>query len=456
VRNLGHAPWAAGAAIIASTLFLAAASAGPQRGERRSESRTIEARTQSLGAHAPTRSARTGATWCGTPSQSDQAPNVVAGYAAHWIYAIPADGQDRFATFASRMQTDAEGISAWWRGQDATRVPRNDLAQLACGAQLDVSMVRLPQSGAQLSSVDVRFEGIVTALRDLRFDSQYAKYLVYYDGPVEATICGQGGSFGSGLGFAIVYVQGCPVVPLDTTAIHELVHTYGAVAAGAPHECASPDEGHVCEAGLDLMYPFGDETPLTGLSLDVGRDDYYGHSGSWLDVQDSPWLVRLDQQLPFALAITGPGSVTADVPGLQCVQSCTTTWNAGSELTLTAAPSAGAKLVRWTGGCGGSFDCNVTVGQGTTVSALFAPITYRLVVRVGGRGVVRSSNGRIACPGRCAAETPSWVTTRLTAKAAKGWRFKSWSGACKGRRSTCALPMTAATNARAVFVRTRR
>ena len=28
--------------------------------------------------------------------------------------------------------------------------------------------------------------------------------------------------------------------------------------------------------------------------LDGGRDDYYGHSGTWTDVQDSLFLERLD------------------------------------------------------------------------------------------------------------------------------------------------------------------
>jgi hypothetical protein len=341
-------------------------------------------------------------------------------------------------------------------GEDSTRTPRNDLAQFPCGLQLDVSTVRLSQSGSQVSSLELRFGSIVDAIVALGFDSRFTKYVIYYDGPVEPEFCGQGGSVQSGLGFAVVYVQACEGVPPATTAVHELVHTLGAVPEGAPHMCEEPNAFHVCDAERDLMYPFGDETPLSGLSLDSGRDDYYGHSGSWPDVQDSPWLVRLDQQLPFALTITGPGSVTADVPGMQCAQSCTTTWNSGTALALTAAPGPGAKLVRWSGACSGSFDCHVTVGQGVTASALFAPITYRLAVRVRGRGVVRTSNGRISCPARCSSQLSSYVAARLTATPAKGWRFKAWEGSCRGRRPSCTVPMTSATSARAVFVRARR
>jgi hypothetical protein len=85
-------------------------------------------------------SASASATWCGGPSRVDLAPNTVAGFPVHWIYATPSDGGDRFgAFFASAMQTDAEEIDAWWRREDPVRTPRNDLAQLPCGQQLDLT-----------------------------------------------------------------------------------------------------------------------------------------------------------------------------------------------------------------------------------------------------------------------------------------------------------------------------
>ena len=90
--------------------------------------------------------ARAAATWCGTPSSEDRTPNALAGFPAHWVYAIPSDGQDQLSSRANTMQTDAETIDAWWRTQDSTRLPRNDLTQLSCGLQLDISSVRLPQS----------------------------------------------------------------------------------------------------------------------------------------------------------------------------------------------------------------------------------------------------------------------------------------------------------------------
>ena len=441
---------------IALGLGLVSGAGSQQRAESRWDVHDLRlAEGRALAPHVPAvvRSTRASAAWCGTARQTDHAPNAVAGNPVHWIYAIPSDGQDAFPTWASAMQADAESIDAWWRANDAARTLRSDLAPFPCGQQVDISMIRLSNSSGQLASVDTRFDRIADALVALQFSSNFTKYVVYYDGPVEPEICGQGGSAREGLGFAIVYVRACAGVPLNTTVAHEVLHTIGAVAPGAPHMCPEPDDGHVCDDPHDMMYPFGDETPIIGLTLDTGRDDYYGHSGSWPDTQDSPWLVRLDRQAPLTVAITGPGSVTADVPGLLCTQTCTTNWSADTALALAVRPSSGSKLVRWGGACSGSGACRVVVGQAPQVSALFGPSTYRLRVTVGGRGSVRSSRPGIACPPRCSSQVSSYSPLRLTASPAKGWRFKSWAGACRGTRPACTLPMTAAASTRAVFVR---
>jgi hypothetical protein len=398
--------------------------------------------------------ASTSATWCGTPSQTDLAPNTVAGFPVHWIYAVPADGPDRFATFASAMQTDAEAIEAWWRREDPTRTPRSDLTQLQCGQQLDLTTLRSQLSGAQLAGADARFGAIFNALLAANFRSSFTKYIVYYDGPVaEADICGQGASDSSGLGLAVMYVQACVGVSTAAVVAHELLHTFGAVPDGAPHNCPAPNDGHTCDAETDLMYPFIDDAPLSSQFLDPGRDDYYGHTAGLGDSQDSPWLVQLDRQEPVTVTISGPGQVSANVPGLQCAQTCTTTWNADTPLTLSATPSAGSRLVRWGGSCAGAGGCNVTAAQGANVSALFAPIVFRLTVSVGGRGTVRSSRSGITCRPRCSASFPSYVPLRLTATPAKGWKFRAWTGACRGKNRTCSVPMTRVSSARAVFVR---
>ena len=399
---------------------------------------------------------RAAATWCGAATRIDLVPNTVAGHPIHWIYVLPSDGGDRLAEVASRMQTDAEEVDAWWRREDPARAPRNDLTQLSCGVQLDLSSVRMQLSGAQLSGTDGRFGAIFGGLGTASFGSQFTKYMVYYDGPVaDSDICGQAASSPTGVGLAIVYVQACVGVSTAAVAAHELLHTLGAVPDGAPHNCPSPDDGHTCDTESDIMHPFIDDAPLSAKVLDSGRDDYYGHSTGRTDAQDAPWLVQLDRQAPFTVSIAGPGQVSANIPGLQCAQTCTTTWNAGTPLALDATPGTGSKLVRWSGACSGAGACNVAVGQSAPVSAVFGPLVFRLRVAVAGRGTVRSSRSGLTCRPRCSATFPSFVPVRLTATPARGWRFRSWAGACRGRSRSCTVPMTAGANARAVFVRVR-
>jgi Divergent InlB B-repeat domain len=415
-------------------------------------------RSSAAGQPLAASSAVTAATaWCGTEAQTDRVPNAVAGDPIHWIYLIPSDGPDNLSSVASAMQSDAEQIDAWWRGQDATRTVRNDVATFSCGTQLDVTTVRSNRSGAQLTPISGRFVGIVDTLQRAGLTSSLTKYVLYYDGPIDDdNICGQGGSDrsdGTGFGVAVVYYRSCSGVSTAAVAAHEFLHTIGAVPDAAPNDCPGQDSGHTCDDENDIMYPAIGGEPLSAKVLDPGRNDYYGHVGGWLDTQDSAWLVRLDSQTPLGLSVAGTGTVTADVPGLQCSTTCTTTWNAGQPLVLIATPGPQSKLVRWGGSCSGSGTCSVSVTPGARVTALFAPATFRLTVSVSGQGTVRSSSGGITCRPRCAATLPSYSPVRLVAVAVKGWKLRGWSGACRGARKTCTVPMSAATSARAAFAR---
>ena len=363
---------AAATALVVLPLSLAAAGAARDSGVRVQAAHNV-VRADVADLESVRTPASAAATWCGTPQRTDLTPNALAGFPVKWIYMLPSDGADRFATFASTMQTDAEAIEAWWRREDPTRTPRNDLTSLSCGLQLDLSVLRMDFPGAQLTG-DGRFGTIFASLVGEDFSSRFTKYVVYYDGPVaNERICGQGASDGPGIGLAVTYVQACAGVSAAAVAAHELLHTFGAVPNGAPHDCEPPNDGHTCDTTDDLMHPFLDELPLESKILDPGRDDYYGHGAGFGDSQDSPWLVQLDRQVQLPLTISGPGSVAADVPGLACGQTCTTTWNDSTRLQLEATPRPGFKFVRWSGACTGSGGCNVTVANGANVTAVFAP-----------------------------------------------------------------------------------
>jgi Divergent InlB B-repeat domain len=399
------------------------------------------------------------ATWCGTVAPADRMPQVGAGQSVHAVYALPSDLPDHSAQVAQQLVDDAEKTDLWWRREDPTRTLRFDLFPYPCGPQLDITMVRVPQNSTALRPVDGRFEQIVRAMQGAGLNSSFEKYLVYYEGPSDPLpngyqVCGQGGQLASGSGVSIVYMGGCPGVPTAPTAVHEILHGLGAVPGGAPHTCPN-DTAHVCDSADDVMYPFASGTTLDPLLLDAGHDDYYGHSGSWPDMQDSPWLVFLNSQVRLALELTGSGNVASNIPGVECTTSCTSDWNGGAKLTLTATPAKGQRFVRWSGACSGSAPCTVDLAQAATVSAFFAQATYVLSVTKAGKGTVRGARGAISCGGKCRSVVPSYDPLTLTATAAKGWRFRSWAGACHGTQRSCTLPMTASSAARANFVKRR-
>jgi hypothetical protein len=114
------------------------------------------------------------------------------------------------------------------------------------------------------------------------------------------------------------------------------------------------------------------------------------------------------------------------------------------------------RFVRWGGACiGDAFECTLTLTGSINVTALFAPETYPLLLGVTGRGRVFASALGSSCHARCKVSVTSYESVALRAVARPGWRFKRWTGSCRGTRPTCTLPMTSASAATAVFAKRR-
>ena len=68
---------------------------------------------------------------------------------------------------------------------------------------------------------------------------------------------------------------------------------------------------------------------------------------------------------------TGAGTVRS-LPGINCGVDCTEDYEAGTSVTLTAAPAASSRFAGWGGACfGSSVTCTVAIDAAKTVSALF-------------------------------------------------------------------------------------
>ncbi len=378
------------------------------------------------------------------------------------MVAIPSDAPDTFAADAARLSDDVASITSWWQGQDPTRVPRFDTAVFAAGSCLDISFIRLQSAASAYSlssdsDASLTFALLLRQLGQAGMDDEYKKYLVYVDGfggPGDL-ICGTGeGEYDSGPAYAFVWLPTCALpgqtpIPKDAIAAHELLHSLGALPAGAPHPCPG-DTGHPCDSTSDVLYPYASGAPLSSQVLDWNRDDYYGHSGSWPDIQDSQWLHVLGvPELPVAVAFAGgAGRVQSDVPGIDCIAGCTTQWDQGSSLGLFATPSAGFRFVRWTGaGCSGSTSCSLTTNSAQAVTAVFGPLRVALRRTVIGKG-------RIVCTPACGATVAAGEPLLLHAVPAKGWTFKAWGGACRGGSPLCQPRTAAAVAVRARFTKT--
>jgi hypothetical protein len=396
--------------------------------------------------------------WCGSGESAVDRPDATAGSQIHAIWAVPADRPDTFATGAGRIADDLASISSWWAGQDPTRTPRIDNAVFPTGTCADISFVRLPQPTSVFVGANATLATIENVLSSTDFGNLYKKYLVYFDGPsVEPNVCGiSDKNFSSGPTFSVVLLGGCPDIPTDEIAAHELIHGLGALPAGAPNACTAANNplgpvanpGHPCDSPQDVLYPVTNGTPLAQLSLDVNHDDYYGHSGAWDDLQDSAWLHLLAAPaVPLDVRIAGAGVVTSIVPGAVCSSSCTTQWDGGMQTLLRAEPARGKRFIGWSGACKGRADCSVTLAAPLTVSATFGPA--RVPVALG-----RTGKGTVTCTPNCGRTFPGGARLTLRAVPAKGWKFASWTGDCaKVRLATCRPNTDFHVRARAIFRR---
>ncbi|MCG3116855.1 MAG: PA14 domain-containing protein [Candidatus Manganitrophus sp. SA1] len=149
----------------------------------------------------------------------------------------------------------------------------------------------------------------------------------------------------------------------------------------------------------------------------------------------------------FALSVvkegTGTGTVTSDPSGIDCGATCSFSFNIGSTVTLTAAPTGNSTFTGWSGACAGTGNCVVTTDAARSVTATFtAPPTFTLTVNRTGNGLVTSTPGGIDCGTTCTSGPLSPGTRiTLTVVPAAGAPFQNWGGDCSGTQTTCTLTL---------------
>jgi hypothetical protein len=259
-------------------------------------------------------------TWCGAETSSDDTAHEFDNgpFRYHAVYMLPSDGPDRFSSMATSMQTDAFQASSLLESSYG-RAIRFDIGT-SCGPQyLDISVVRMPETTAQLAALahgsSGTFDAVEHALDTAGFQTiqptdtledaaaRTRNYLVWLDAPAPSGSCGQAtiyddpsrgsgnlNNFGGKV--AMVFRNGDAFCS-SNAARHEIGHNLGALQPVAPHAF---DGAHCNDAYEDTMCYTN--SPLVangerGKYFDYGNDDYWSLPGAPL----AWWTVDLNRFL---------------------------------------------------------------------------------------------------------------------------------------------------------------
>ena len=157
-------------------------------------------------------------------------------------------------------------------------------------------------------------------------------------------------------------------------------------------------------------------------------------------------------QLSVKAAGAGAGTVSSNPAGIDCGQACTASFSSGSQVALTASPTANSFFAGWSGACSGTGVCNVTLMQNISVMASFSTSPV-LTVALGGTGTggVTSNPSGINCGQTCSASFDPNTLVTLTATAAANSSFAGWTGGSCGSGPTCVVTLSASEKVTAIF-----
>ena len=159
------------------------------------------------------------------------------------------------------------------------------------------------------------------------------------------------------------------------------------------------------------------------------------------------------------LEVAAPSNGRIAGGGIDCGGAgtdCAATHADGAAVVLAATADDGYRFSNWTGDCSGAGDCALTMDADKSVGAAFAAVpTYTLTVSA-------PSNGRVAgtldgaavidCGADCSETAPGGSVVALTAEAAEGYGFSSWTGACASAGgANCSVTLNADRSVGATF-----
>jgi hypothetical protein len=385
-------------------------------------------------------------------------PDEQVGPQIHFVYAVPAGGNDRgfdvnetidgwVGTFNAWLAAQTGGVSL--RIDTASGAPDTTFIQLK---ESDASIESMGMAGTTLIEDEVAADGL---------NDPFKAYVIVYEGADNFGFCGN--AIGNA---SVVYLESCNVSDWLSMLIgHEIFHLLGAVNTCAPHYGMY---GETADNPNDLM---AFDVPAEGdAQLDPGHDDYWGPPGddhlptacpASANVANSDYptshpfaTIQVHSTEGGAVALdpanTSDGTCTSDAP-------CSSFFAVGSQITLSSLPDNGFHLASWGGiNCPATQEvCTVDVNGSASISATFAADPY-LQLRIKGAGAVRIPDLQQTCTKTlCRYQMPYQLPTRLIAVAKRGSHFTGWSGRCTTRGLQCSVNLTASASLTATFARNR-
>lgn len=151
----------------------------------------------------------------------------------------------------------------------------------------------------------------------------------------------------------------------------------------------------------------------------------------------------------LTVSLAGQGSITSTPTGITCGTTCSATYEIGTEVTLTAQPSAEFTFVGWGGECAGQDNpIKITIDQTKTCIANFE---VALSVEKKGQGIITSQPAGIDCGEQCEFSYQAGQEITLTAQPEPGYEFTSWEGDCQGTTQSIKVTLNKAQKCIALF-----
>jgi len=224
---------------------------------------------------------------------------------------------------------------------------------------------------------------------------------------------------------------------------------------------AGIDCGKTCSAS------FPEGTQVTLSASPVGNSVFAGWVGACSGLsackmtltQNASVSATFNANPTLAVTLSGPGqgSVASNPSGINCGRTCSASFSAGTQVTLTETPAVNSSFAGWTGGgCSGtSPSCTITLSASQRVTATFnirqsAPVLSVTLAGTGTGGVSSNPVG-ISCGTTCSASFTAGSSVTLTEAPTNNSTFAGWAGACSGTSSSCTLTLTANLRVTATF-----